>query len=366
MSDVQMMAEAPVQQVEIPGTAETVAPANLDDVLSNIYDREVTQNGSDRGDDGKFVSPNPETPESPAAEEASVQSEPGEGEEQTQESQTLTPAEVPLPSSWRDKADAWAKVPADVKPWLAEHDARTNQTLSEQGRTIATLRPVQDVIKANEHLFNGRTKPDGSRVSAHEAIAFLFDAQAKLDQNPVQALIGIAKSYGADGALAQALGVKDYKPQPTQAQQPQISPDLLKRIVADTFEEKFSEKSTIDGNTKLYNDFAAKNPLVSEIATEDLLQFIEIAKTKVSDTAAPSAVLEKAYDMAVHADPSLRAKVAAAAKAAAVTPQNPQRAEDAKRANAVNLKSTSTGKVKPPSLDDVLSQTYDRAQESRK
>jgi hypothetical protein len=342
MSDVQMTAEAPVQQVEIPGTAETVAPANLDDVLSNIYDREVTQNGSDRGDDGKFVSPNPETPESPAAEEASVQSEPGEGEEQTQESQTLTPAEVPLPSSWRDKADAWAKVPADVKPWLAEHDARTNQTLSEQGRTIATLRPVQDVIKANEHLFNGRTKPDGSRVSAHEAIAFLFDAQA------------------------QALGVKDYKPQPTQAQQPQISPDLLKRIVADTFEEKFSEKSTIDGNTKLYNDFAAKNPLVSEIATEDLLQFIEIAKTKVSDTAAPSAVLEKAYDMAVHADPSLRAKVAAAAKAAAATPQNPQRAEDAKRANAVNLKSTSTGKVKPPSLDDVLSQTYDRAQESRK
>src|SRR5690349_11488244 len=185
--------EAPIVSEALNNGSD--APVNLDAELSAIFDRNHVTNGADRDDNGKFTSPDPEkaeaVTETPSEVDASATEATGQGEETATE--TAVAEAVPLPSSWRDKSDDWSKLPDTTKQWIAEHENATQRTLSEQGRTISTLKPVQDVIKANEHLFTGRTKPDGSRVSPHEAIAFLFDAQAKLDQNPVQALIGIAR-----------------------------------------------------------------------------------------------------------------------------------------------------------------------------
>jgi hypothetical protein len=70
---------------------------------------------------------------------------------------------------------------------------------------------------------------------------------------------------------------------------------------------------------------------------------IEPAMAKLGDGASAQDILAAAYDMAINADPDLRAKVAAAAAPA----PDPKRTEAALRAKSVNVISKSSGNPKP-------------------
>ena len=76
------------------------------------------------------------------------------------------------------------------------------------------------------------------------------------------------------------------------------------------------------------------------------------------------AVLQKAYDMAINANPDVRAKVRAAeAKATAATP-DPKKAAAVRNAVSINVKSSNSGKERPMTEEEAMASAYDRAMAS--
>ena len=75
----------------------------------------------------------------------------------------------------------------------------------------------------------------------------------------------------------------------------------------------------------------------------------------------PKAILQKAYDMAINANPDVRAKVRAAeAKATAGNP-DPKKAAAVRNAVSINVKSSTTGKERAVTEEEAMASAYDRA-----
>ena len=347
--------------VEALATAEVNPPAlDYDAIMGEAYDRITTQNGADRDDNGKFISPNPvndDAPIEPVADEGEPASalegaDKGESADEPVES-TLQESTVSPPPSWQHKRDVWDKLDPAAREVIAERESELNNKLSEQGRQIAAAKPIHDTVSQFKHLYEGRTKPDGSPVSAMEATAFLFDAQAKLDnpQTRLQTIVGIIDSYGAREHLAAILtGKAQIPPSPQQ-------PSLSARDVEAAVEKKLSEAEQLRADNEKIQALAKDKPLYSEIPVDTMVQFIHAAKSALGYGAGEKAVFDLAYDMATNASPTLKAKRTAATTAPVTRTVS---TADAKRANSVNVTSTSTGKVKAPSLDETLEQIWEK------
>jgi hypothetical protein len=348
--------------------ADTTAVPDLDTELGNIFDRNHVTNGADR-ENGRFVSPDPEKREQEKPSETEGASSPPVTQSEGEQTEAVVAAVAP-PPTWQHKTDQWAKLPADMQAVVAEIENGLQTKLSDMGRQLSTVRPVADVLKANEHLYNQR-QVNGRPVSAHEAVAFLFGAQERLD-NPAtrsQELVRIIDSYGARQELASLLGVQSSPDANTQALlreitglKQQLGQNANPQQITALIDQKINETRAVSEAQATFTAFAAKNPLVSQIPDDVFVDFIGLARKRMPETASYDAVLERAYDMAVNADPALRVK--SAAKAAPVV--DVKKAEEAERATSVNLKSTSTGKDRPLSLDDELSRQYDRLNPDRR
>jgi hypothetical protein len=74
----------------------------------------------------------------------------------------------------------------------------------------------------------------------------------------------------------------------------------------------------------------------------------------------PNGILQKAYDMAINANPDIRAKVRAAeAKATAGNP-DPKRAAAVRNAVSINVKSSNSGKERIMTEEEAMASAYDR------
>nr|DAK00523.1 MAG TPA: hypothetical protein [Caudoviricetes sp.] len=263
---------------------------------------------------------------------------------------------VPLPANWRGMESEWGKIPAEVQARIAQRDAELHTRMSEQGRQIGALRQYNEIFERNADLLAGRTMPDGSAPSMSDAVDFLFSAQRRLDENPIASLIDIADRYGVRQHLAAALsGQIDI---PADPQPPAMTPADIAWVMREIQQEDAMARSANEEVSRLAKD----KPLYSELAEDDMVHAIHKARARLGDTASHEAVFDLAYDMAVHADPDLRMKAAAARKAAAA---DPRRMADARRAASVNVTSTSTGQSRQFTEDELLGQAYDEAQNSR-
>jgi len=347
--------------VEALATAEVNPPApDYDAIMGEAYDRITTQNGADRDDNGKFISPNPvndDAPIEPVQDEGEPASalegaDTGEGAGEPVES-TLQESTVSPPPSWQARRELWDKLDPDTRKIVAETESELNRKLTDQGRQIAAAKPIHDTVSQFKHLYEGRTKPDGSPVSATEATAFLFDAQAKLDnpQTRLQTIVGIIDSYGAREHLAAILTGQAQLPASPQ------QPSLSVRDVEAAVEKKLSEAEQDRIASEKVKTLSQDKPLFSEIPVDTMVQFIYAAKSALGDGASEKAVFDLAYDLATNANPTLKAKRTAATTAPVTRTVS---TADAKRANSVNVTSTSTGKVKQPSLDETLEQIWEK------
>src|SRR5262249_9544936 len=120
---------------------------------------------------------------------------------------------------------------------------------------------------------------------------------------------------------------------------------------------KLDEERETDKVNELISRVSKDMPLYDQIPEPDLVSFIHMAKQKLDGTASQEAVLKRAYDMAINADPDLRAKAAALKSAAAA---DPDRIAAAKRANETNIRSTSTGKTRQLTPEEELGAVYDK------
>lgn len=349
----------------LPEASQTV---NDDQDLGAIWDQMERDNGSARDEGGKFASTNGDGKASETGDggEPNPNDPPQEGEGQGEAgedgSSTLTASAVPLPANWNGMDEDWKKIPADVQTKIAAREQEIHARMSDQGRQISTYKPVHDIFEQNKDLLENRRTPDGRPVTPAFAAAFLLEAQRRIDANPIGALVEMAERFGLRDHLKAALNgqLQFQRIQPPAAsQQSSLTAADVERIVKDAVTQDTSARAAAEEVDRLSKD----KPLFSEIAEDDMVHFIHKARAKLGDAASKEAVFDAAYDMAVHADPTLRAKAAAAAKEKqAAAAQGSKRTEDAKRANSINVSSTSSGKGRELTEDELLAAAYDEIQ----
>lgn len=350
-----------VVQQDTATPSQTDPFATQDDVdLGAVWDKMERDNGAARGEDGKFASTNA-TAETPEPMEG------GEGGEPEAVAETSTPAvvDVPLPSNWNGKEELWQKIPADLREPLRAMQEELHQRQSHMGRELAAYKPIGEVIQKYGEYFGGAR---GS-YKPPEAIDYLFNLQRQMDDKPIETLLQIADTYELRPHLAQMFGGQSSQGG---------DPILLARIdqletllrqnsgqkfdpsmIDQRLEAKLTEKQTLSEVEKAISRVEDEMPLLKQVPDEDLVYFTDKARTKLGQTASYEAVYKLAGEMAINADPDLRAKAAAVKPAAG---QDPSKVAAAKRANEANLRSTSPEKGRTLSDDDMLAQVWEKNQ----
>jgi len=343
-----------------PGMINT--DVSEDDALGAVFDQVSRDNGAARGDDGRFT---PSQPKEGAVDGGKADEEPlegGEGEA-AKAGDTSTPsADVPLPSNWRGKEDLWAKVPAELKTDLRAHQEELHKRLSEQGQALSAYKPLSDVFGEFKEYFGGERgnyRPD-------EAVRFLFGLQRGMDENPLETLLSIADTYELRPKLAEVFGGTGGEDGQggnavLLARIAQLENTIKAAGDPSKIDERISQRldeSRRNGEVESVVSRVSKDmPLYDQIPEPDLVSFIHMAKQKLGSSASHEAVLKRAYDMAINADPDLRAKAAALQGAAG---DDAERVAAAKRANATNLRSTSTGKTRDLTEEEELGAIFDK------
>ena len=377
MSVEQALSGATGQQTP---TQPDTTTQSLDDALDAVWSKhgggefddspvyEEQTEGPARGPDGKFVSqkteseqetPDPKTEEAPQEGEEGAEQEPAteeaqEGEEPAEEgaeTEEQPQSAAPVPSAWQHRKELWEQMPEDAREFISQREDELQRRQSDLGRQASEYKPVKQVLEHFRGLYDGQLTPD-------QAVGQLFAAQAGLtDPNTrLQTLMQIVESYGAADQLRAVLtGEAEMPKTHQQPQQPGLTPEqirgLLKQeLAADRASREMSE---------LVSRLSADKPLYNDIPETEMVYFIDKAWNRLGNTASQDAVFNMAYDMAVNADPDLRAKAAALTQVKAAT-RKPVSTEEAKRANSVNVTSTSSGKAQKPDLDKALDAVWEK------
>lgn len=362
---VPAVADTPATAADVP-REPSVDGAN-DKNLGDIFDKLM---GDDKARDstGRFKAKESAAP--PVADGADPDQSGAEatGEQPLDSERPVQP--TALPPNWpKDKADAFNAIPEAARGPVQEVLQGLHAKMSDQGRALSQYRDIEPIVadmKATySHLFQGE-----NAQSPATAIRFLYDIQKGMDTDPMTTWWKIAENYGLIPQLAQRF-TQAGQPQagsvPMQQPQPdvgmilqQIEGRVMAQLAPDRLKQQISSVMTETQTQESISRFASEKPLWSEVE-DQLPQFIEIAKG-LQPEAAPLALLEAAYDMAIHANPATRAKVSAAAPQATAQKTDADRAAKAKAANQLNVKTTSNGKARPRTDDEVYGEAWDRAQ----
>lgn len=340
--------------------ADTAAPSD-DAAMDAVWDRLHPQDRVER-DNGKFVSPNPDK-------RAEAQTAPLEGGEGGEQAGTSTvPADVPLPANWQGKDALWAKLPAEVKAEIAPILSEQHVKLSDMGRKVSALEPLngvgQEVVKyLTTAAQRGGATYDGPKTSA-EGVSYLFNIQRMMDQDAPATLLQIMDTYGVRDKVAALLGAKTAEgADPAADPNRQLLAEIaeLKRTIASNRFDPAAVEQVIDQKTakadhdKEVSRLLQSKPLAADIEPDDLVHFIKKAWKALGPDAAKPAVFDHAYNAAVDANPTLRAKSQAAVQAAK---DAAEKAEAAKRGNSVNVRSTAATKPAKVSEDDAMDEVW--------
>ncbi|WP_287257664.1 hypothetical protein [Mesorhizobium sp.] len=334
--------------ISTPAPVETFVDDSID--IGKAYDRAMTQNGADRADDGKFTSTNPPA-ETPVAEAAPIETP----------SAPATAAPAHLPQAI--KAD-WDKIPETARGAIVAHQAEMDRKFGEIGKQYQAVKPIADKLTHATTAFPefaGMT-PDQLAQGALELAA----VQSNLNKDPVGTIIEIARTYNCLPRLQAAMAGKEA-PAGDQGQlitglqqkianlESQISkaanPDTIREQISMTMSERETqtEVQTYAKGKEHWGDVEASLP-----------HFIRMVMENQPGKSKPE-ILDAAYDMAINANPTVRAKVRAAEAQATVTALDPARADKARKAASINVKSTSNGAERAMTEEEAFGAAYDRA-----
>lgn len=348
------LVEALTPEVQ-PAVADAAVAANEpseDDALGAAFDRIMSNNGSDRGEDGKFTSPKA----SPGGEEA------GEADPAADAPPAAVEAS-PAPANWNGLDDAWKALPAEHQAKVKAHFDDLHRKMSDQGRQIAAVKPIADhITQASQRLaiFKGMS-PEQVSQKALELAAVAVE----LKRDPVNTLIEVAQSTGALQALAAKL---------TGQQMPESNQEIasLKREISSLKHQLAAAADPAQIETQVSRVFETRTAqdVLNQFASDPANSFWPILEPhmpkyiadvkEASPGLSPKELLRKAYDTAIEAFPALKAEREAAAKTAAAEAEA-KRAADAKKAASINVKSNSTGKERTLTELEALGSAYDRA-----
>lgn len=350
-----------VEQSEI--ITENVEPAAVDDTveMGAAWDRLMVQNGADRGDDGKFVSPDAQGAEPAPVDAGSSGGEDGAGAVDASSTVVATvPAPAHLPQGI--KAD-WEKIPEGARDAIVAHQAEMDRKFGEVGKQYQAVKPLGDMMSSLRsefpEYFGNRDIHQIAKGAAELAVV-----QAKLDRDPVGTLLQVMDVYKVTDAMRSVLSGQQPSQESNTVQQLQQTIRGLQQKLEEVGNPAFIEQHV----SKVMGARDTEN-LVTELATgkefyadveATLPAFIGMAWQRLGESASQREVFDLAYDMAVNADPAVRAKAKASEAKATVAKPDPQRTEAAKKAASINVKSTSSGKERPLTFEESAGAAYDR------
>jgi len=341
-------------------TAASPAPEEETDdgaALAAIYDRLTAEGVTEEPAAEAVEAPvDAEAPAAKAETPAPAEAAP-EAAEAAPKPEQDAPAD--LPAAVRAK---WAALDEETRGAVATAHREMGRKLAEQGRLVQGVKPVVDVLQqAIEQL------PSMKDMRPEDVARDVFRTAQISDQlrrDPVNTLLGIAKQAGALDGLKQALSGES----PTQAAQENV------RLV----QELQELRQQIAQQSRAVDPAAMTQHIDTVIRQRDTMNFVQqfaaekdnwqtvepyipamipFAQERLGQSASAKDVLSEAYDMAVHAHPELRAKLAAAAPAPATA--DPQKTASARKALSVNITGKPTSK---PALSerDQMAAIFDK------
>jgi hypothetical protein len=282
--------------------------ADLDAAFDSIAGNEApadTKEAEPPRDDAAPADEQPAEGQAPAAEGTKDEARQTEGD---------STAKVAPPEGWpSDASIAWDRLSkAAQDAFRADLDAG-RITIGKQAQGTTAPDPVQEVVRAYQSEISRRG------MAPEQAVRVLFEAQRALDENPVEALRQLARSYGVDPAiLAPSNGAQapQYSADPVLGQMQQELATLRGYL---TQQQRAQHDATMADQHRIISDFAQTKAADGAAAYPHFEQVRVTMGNLLQAGEAKS--LKDAYDMAVWARPDLRERILA----------DQRKAEDAKR-----------------------------------
>ncbi len=281
--------------------------------------------------------------------------EPAKAEEPKPDLNTIvTPPD--LPAGIKDK---WADIPENAREAVLSSHRDLSRKLADQGRVVQASKPVFDVlVRAAQEI---PTLANMTPAAIANDVFAMAKIQGDLAQNPVKTILGIAQQYGALDGLKQVFAgqAPDQSAQMQTAMVQEIR-QLRSQLqqVADpqAIDQRVNQTLTARDTERMVGDYAGQKEHWGEVEPF-IPDLIPAARHRLGQGASAKDVLDAAYDMALYADPGLRAKVLAAAKAP--TDPDPARTAAQMKAKSVNITSL-PGTSKPLTEDQAMDAVWDR------
>jgi len=324
-----------IAPVEVAKTETPEAAPTLRDTAAEAWDK---INASERDETGKFTSKDA----TKAAPEAK------ENPEATKE-QAASGNAPPMPNSWsKEKAETWSKLDSSAREYIAQREIEVQRGFAKQAERF---QPYQ----AMEQLFEPYAdKMKAAGMNPVQAVQRLLNAQRILDTNPVHGLAWLARSYGIDvNSIPQQLAQM-------QAQTAQVDPRVetalqrVERLEAELQERQEIERQSLNQSILSEIDTfraSGKHPYFEDVRA-DMAELITIGS---------AANLNDAYERAIWANPTTRAKLIEAQRKTEAE-QAQAAALKAKAAGSINVRSSPASTTLNRNPRDTMAAAWDRAQ----
>lgn len=267
--------------------------------------------------------------------------------------------EVPkgLPVALRDQ---WRDLPQSARDAISADRDELHRRLSDMGRQVQGISPIRDslvqAIDKFPHLANMRPQDVAAQMLQ------LAEVSAGFDRDPLGTMVGLIDKHGLRQSLQQVLGGQNPSQDAQYVSQLQnrvnaLEGQLQRFASPEYLQEQVTNITSQQSTMMSVEQFAAQAEHWADLEGH-LPGLIPVAQRKLGDSAAPSAVLEAAYNMAIEIfKPD--AKAPQAAPEAAPKP-DPEKAARALKAKSVNVKDTTTGKKRELTEDERLQAAWDR------
>ncbi len=305
----------------------------------------------------------PETAEDVEEDDPESDDDPDEeADDAAEEEGDETPAPTELPKAVRE---AWKDIPADAREAILSSTRDLNRKLADQGRLVQGIAPIRDSLaKAAQDLpALANMKPE---QVASEVMGLARISQDFADK-PVETMVSLIKQHGLEEPMrkifaGQNPGEADMNTnamvqhiQRLERQLQQVAdPNYIRSQVEDYTSQTTAERDVTTFAAQAEHWEAVEPHLPAAI------QFVQAS----APDASPQDVLKRAYDLAVSQFvPEAQEAKAPAVEETAPAP-DPEKLKAAQKAKSINVQSTSTGRKRTLSEDELLDQAWARAQNS--
>lgn len=254
-----------------------------------------------------------------------------------------------LPTALREK---WGEIPEAVRDSVLTAHRGMARKLEDMGRALQASKPVHDaLVKA------AQISPAVRGMAPGQIAQEVFTLLEGLGRDPVRTIATMAQSYGATNGLRALLaGQPPGRPDPQALRIRQLEARLQQAADPALIDQRVTQTLAARETERAVADFAASKPHWAEVQND--LPFFVTKVRSAQPGVSPKDALERAYDMAVHANPELRAKVAAARPAP--TAPDPARTAEQLKAKSVNVPPSRPTNPRPLSEDEALAAIWDK------